>query len=278
MAEVERLAREQRPKLIIAGWSAYPRQLDFARVPADRRRGRRLPDGGHGALRRAGRRRAAPVAGAARARGHLDHPQDPRRPARRGHPQRNRARPGQEVQLVGVPRPAGRPAGARHRGQGGGVQARRRSRRSASGRRARWRAPGSWPTGCSPTTPARPAIGVVSGGTDVHLVLVDLRDSELDGKQAEDRLHRRRHHGQPQRRARSTPGRRWSAPASGSAPRRWPPAASTTTTSPRSPTSSPLALRHVDRRGRAGRAARPRRRRWPPRHPLYPTLEGAPDE
>jgi glycine hydroxymethyltransferase len=33
-------------------------------------------------------------------------------------------------------------------------------------------------------------INVVSGGTDVHLVLVDLRDSELDGKQAEDRLHR----------------------------------------------------------------------------------------
>jgi glycine hydroxymethyltransferase len=33
-------------------------------------------------------------------------------------------------------------------------------------------------------------IGVVSGGTDVHLVLVDLRASELDGKQGEDRLHR----------------------------------------------------------------------------------------
>jgi glycine hydroxymethyltransferase len=30
MDEVERLAREHRPKLIIAGWSAYPRQLDFA--------------------------------------------------------------------------------------------------------------------------------------------------------------------------------------------------------------------------------------------------------
>jgi glycine hydroxymethyltransferase len=36
----------------------------------------------------------------------------------------------------------------------------------------------------------RAGINVVSGGTDVHLVLVDLRDSELDGKQAEDRLHR----------------------------------------------------------------------------------------
>ncbi len=30
MAEVERLAREHRPKMIVAGWSAYPRHLDFA--------------------------------------------------------------------------------------------------------------------------------------------------------------------------------------------------------------------------------------------------------
>src|SRR5690625_2419492 len=29
--EVARLAEEHRPKMIIAGWSAYPRQLDFAR-------------------------------------------------------------------------------------------------------------------------------------------------------------------------------------------------------------------------------------------------------
>ena len=34
MDEVERLAREHRPKLIVAGWSAYPRQLDFAALPA----------------------------------------------------------------------------------------------------------------------------------------------------------------------------------------------------------------------------------------------------
>ena len=35
-----------------------------------------------------------------------------------------------------------------------------------------------------------PGLGVVSGGTDVHLVLVDLRTSTLDGKQAEQRLDR----------------------------------------------------------------------------------------
>jgi glycine hydroxymethyltransferase len=32
-------------------------------------------------------------------------------------------------------------------------------------------------------------VNVLTGGTDVHLVLCDLRESPLDGKQAEDRLH-----------------------------------------------------------------------------------------
>lgn len=32
-------------------------------------------------------------------------------------------------------------------------------------------------------------VSVLTGGTDVHLVLVDLRESQLDGQQAEDRLH-----------------------------------------------------------------------------------------
>ncbi|WP_129659458.1 serine hydroxymethyltransferase [Rothia halotolerans] len=36
---------------------------------------------------------------------------------------------------------------------------------------------------------AEAGVSVLSGGTDVHLVLVDLRDSELDGRQAEDVLH-----------------------------------------------------------------------------------------
>jgi glycine hydroxymethyltransferase len=36
---------------------------------------------------------------------------------------------------------------------------------------------------------AAAGIGVRSGGTDVHLVLVDLRDAQIDGQQAEDLLH-----------------------------------------------------------------------------------------
>ncbi|KPN17723.1 serine hydroxymethyltransferase [Arthrobacter sp. Edens01] len=36
---------------------------------------------------------------------------------------------------------------------------------------------------------AEHGVSVLTGGTDVHLILVDLRNSELDGKQAEDLLH-----------------------------------------------------------------------------------------
>ena len=36
---------------------------------------------------------------------------------------------------------------------------------------------------------AKAGVSVVSRGTDVHLVLVDLRDSPLDGQAAEDLLH-----------------------------------------------------------------------------------------
>ena len=93
MDEVRKIALEFQPKVIVAGWSAYPRTLDFAAFRVDRRRGRRLPVGRHGALRRSGRRRAAPVAGAARRR-RLDHrAQDARRPALRADPGQDRSAP-----------------------------------------------------------------------------------------------------------------------------------------------------------------------------------------
>ena len=201
-----------------------PPAAGLRRVPADRRRGRRLPDGRHGPLRRPGRRRPAPLPRAARPRGHLHHPQDPRRPPRRRHPGHRRA--GQEVQLLGVPRPAGRPARARHRGQGGVVQARRRAgvpraagahpgrcpdpRRPAARRRLPAR-PGSTWSAAAPTctwcwstcasrrwTASRPRTGCTPSASPSTAT-----------------------------RCRSTRGRRWSAPASASAPPRWPPAAST---------------------------------------------------
>ena len=52
--QVEALAKEHQPKLIIAGGSAIPRQIDFARMRRDRRHGRRLSARGHGAFRRSG--------------------------------------------------------------------------------------------------------------------------------------------------------------------------------------------------------------------------------
>lgn len=39
------------------------------------------------------------------------------------------------------------------------------------------------------TDVAGKGISVLTGGTDVHLVLVDLRNSDLDGQQGEDLLH-----------------------------------------------------------------------------------------
>ncbi len=36
---------------------------------------------------------------------------------------------------------------------------------------------------------ANTGVSLISGGTDVHLVLVDLRNSQMDGKQAEDLMH-----------------------------------------------------------------------------------------
>ena len=229
-------------------------------VPADRRRGRRLPDGRHGALRRPGRRRAAPVAGAARPRGHLHHPQDPRRPPRRRHPGHRRA--GQEVQLVGVPRPAGRPAGARHRGQGRGLQARRRAGLP--------RAPGAHPR--RRPDPGRPAAGrrLPRGrgrrGQRRH------RRPPGAGRPARVAAGRQagrgpaalgRHHGQPQRRA----VRPAAADGQLRRPHRHPgagrPRLRRSTTSPRSPTSSPWpcgpTLDDVETAAAAGPGHPPRR-------------------
>ena len=41
-------------------------------------------------------------------------------------------------------------------------------------------------------------LDVLTGGTDTHLLLVDLRRTEWTGKDAEERLAEVGHHGQPQ--------------------------------------------------------------------------------
>ena len=57
MDRVRDLAIEHRPQIILAGYTAYPREIDFAAFRADRRRGRRAAVGRRVALHRAGRRR-----------------------------------------------------------------------------------------------------------------------------------------------------------------------------------------------------------------------------
>ena len=156
--EVRALALEHRPKLIICGYSSYPRIVDFAAF-------REIADecgahaaGRHRPHRRAHRRRRAPQPGAVLRRRHQHHAQDAHRPARRHHhvPQgvRRGHRPG------GVPGHAGRPAHARHRRQGG-VPAHRPERRSStscSGRSSRTApcSPRRWPRAACVSSPAAP--------------------------------------------------------------------------------------------------------------------------
>ena len=105
----------------------------------------------------------------------------------------------------------------------------------------------------------------------MHLVLVDLRESELDGQQAEDRLHDDRHHGQPQRGAvRPAPADGHQRPA-----RRHAGARDARPAGRRLPRgrrrSSPTALT-PDFDGAPRRAGRARRRAIAERYPLYAHL------
>jgi glycine hydroxymethyltransferase len=120
--EIQRLANEHRPKMIIAGFSAYSRSLDWNRVPRDRRPVGALlfVDMAHVAGLVAAGIYPNPVPG--RRRGHHHHPQDPARSARRPDPRQGQSRHREEAQLDGLPRHPGRPADARHRRQGGGLQ------------------------------------------------------------------------------------------------------------------------------------------------------------
>ena len=92
--QVRDLARQHRPKLIIAGGSAFPRAIDFApfREIADEV-GAAL-HGRHRASRGAGRGGAAPLADALRRLRHHHHAQDAARPARRHGDVPGRAREG----------------------------------------------------------------------------------------------------------------------------------------------------------------------------------------
>ena len=187
MEEVERLALEHRPKLIVAGWSAYPLQLDFAefRRIADLVGAYLMVDMAHFAgLVAAGLHpNPVPYADVVTTTTHktLGGP-------RGGVILTNRADLAKRLNSAVFPGQQGGPlehviaAKAVAFKLAGSGEFRERQQRTLAGAReiaARLLADDVREQG----------ITVLTGGTQVHLVLVDLRDSELDGQQAEDRLH-----------------------------------------------------------------------------------------
>ena len=140
MDEVARIARERRPKLLLAGWSAYPRQLDFARFReiADEVGALLMVDMAHFAGLVAAGLHPNPIEFGADVVTTTTH-------KTLGGPRAGvilcKAGVRQEDRLGRLPRPAGRSARARDRGQGGRVQDRRqRAVRRAPAAHARWRA------------------------------------------------------------------------------------------------------------------------------------------
>ena len=180
MEEVERLAVEHKPQLIIAGWSAYPRQLDFEafREIADLVGAKLMVDMAHfaGLVAAGAHPNPVPVADYVTSTTH---------------------------KTLGGPRSgiilckaqyAKRVDSAIFPGQQGGplqhvIAAKAVCMRIAASEIFRCRQ--------RQTVANARALGeelvsgglsVLTGGTDVHLLLVDLRDWHLDGQQAEDRL------------------------------------------------------------------------------------------
>jgi glycine hydroxymethyltransferase len=187
MAEVERLALEHRPKVIIAGWSAYPRQLDFAefRRIADLVDAYLMVDMAHFAGLVAAGLHPSPVPHAhvvtTTTHKTLGGP--------RGGVILSTAELAKKINSAVFPGQQGGPlehviaAKAVAFKVAASDHFRDRQQRTLQGARIlaeRLQADDVREAG----------ISVLTGGTDVHLVLVDLRHSELDGQQAEDRLHR----------------------------------------------------------------------------------------
>jgi glycine hydroxymethyltransferase len=186
MAEVERLALEHRPKLIVAGWSAYSRQLDFAefRRIADLVGAYLMVDMAHFAGLVAAGLHPSPVpyADVVTTTTHktLGGP--------RGGVILSRAELAKKINSAVFPGQQGGPlehviaAKAVAFKVAASEDFRDRQRRTLEGAKILARR-------LSAPDVAEAGVSVLTGGTDVHLVLVDLRDSELDGQQAEDRLH-----------------------------------------------------------------------------------------
>ena len=180
--EVLARAKEARPKLIVCGGSAYPRTVETDRFRAIADEVGAILALRHGALRRARRRRPPAEPGRALRLRHLDDPQDPRRPARRLHPLPRGAREGASTRAV-IP------------GMQGGPLEHTIAAKATCFRIAMTDAFREYQTQVRRNADAlaetllEGGLSLVTGGTDTHLLLVDLRESEWTGKAAEERLH-----------------------------------------------------------------------------------------
>jgi glycine hydroxymethyltransferase len=183
MDEVARIARERRPKLLLAGWSAYPRQLDFARFReiADEVGALLMVDMAHFAGLVAAGEHPSPVPYADVVTTTI-------------HKTIGGARGGmilcteehaKKIDSAVFPGQQGGPLMHVIAGKAVALRIaqseafRERQQRTVAGARAV----------AEELLGAGHGVNVLTGGTDVHLVLCDLRESELDGQQAEDRLH-----------------------------------------------------------------------------------------
>ncbi len=187
MDEVARLARQHAPKLIIAGWSAYPRQLDFARFRqiADEVGAYLMVDMAHFAGLVAAGLHPSPI---------------PHAHVTTTTTHKTLGGPRGGVIMTNDPDLAKKVNSAVFPGQQGGplehvIAAKAVAFKMAAdpsfaeraGRTVRGAAILAKRLVADDVTTA--GITVLTGGTDVHLALVDLRNSDLDGRSAEDRLH-----------------------------------------------------------------------------------------
>ncbi|MBB2500853.1 serine hydroxymethyltransferase [Amycolatopsis echigonensis] len=186
VAEIERLAVEHKPKLIVAGWSAYPRQLDFAefRRIADLVDAKLMVDMAHFAGLVAAGLHPSPVPHAdivtTTTHKTLGGP--------RGGLILCRQELAKKINSAVFPGQQGGPLEHVIAAKAVALKIaatdgfRERQERTLEG--AKILADRLSRTDC-----AEAGVRVLTGGTDVHLVLVDLVNSQLNGQEAEDRLH-----------------------------------------------------------------------------------------
>jgi glycine hydroxymethyltransferase len=183
MDAVERQARACSPRMIVAGWSAYPRFLDFVRFKqiAQDVGAYLMVDMAHFAGLVAAGLHPNPVLHAdvvtTTLHKTLGGPRGGMILCREEHAKRLDAAvfPGQQggplEHVIAAKAVALKIASSEH--------FRERQQRTVAGAQA---------IATELLAAQDPGLQVLTGGTDVHLVLIDLRHSKLDGQQAEDRL------------------------------------------------------------------------------------------